>query len=260
VTTDGFSGSIGGAFGQVFGTHGFQAISVIDIPGRVQFDPSFNRGGDLITLGGDAAEWSGGYIGTSASMHNAQSGVTIPAGRNGLILDFDDGSRLLAIEDYERSSSIMIGDISLMDDVPQFIDTPAQDLDVPGNHDPDAIARLLVQSGGVVVAQGNLEIFGTAGGEEITLRPSAATLDPSFNRGGDALLLEGDFSEFEASVIGSSVLLESDGYAVEIPVGTAGMELIFSDMAATLFYDLQAGSVFIRDQAIGEVAAFLSIG
>jgi hypothetical protein len=261
VTTDGFSGGVGGAFGQVFGTKGFQAISVLGTPGSISFDPSFNRGGDIVSLPGDAIQWRGTEQGSSAGIGtDLRTSVRIPAGPSGLFLNFDDGVRLLRIEEYGDVRQVMIGHSGLTDDVVTWIVSPAQDLELPDAYDPNAVARLFVADAATVVAQGNLEVFGTGVGQEIMLRPSVARLDPSFNRGGDALFLEGNLSEFEASVFGSNVLLEGAGYSVEIPVGIAGMELVFSDAAATLFYDVQAGSVFIGNKMIGEVAAFLSFG
>lgn len=258
LTTDGFAGSIGGSRGQVYGTEGFQSIFVIDAGGILRFDASFNRGGDVISLGGEATEWHGVSQGSFAFIQSARSTALIPAGAEGLVVKFEDGSHLLKFND--SFSAILVGNTMLSsDDAITSINRPAQDLDIPDGYDPEAVARLLVQTGGAVSAQGNLEIFGTSGGEEINLQPSTATLDASFNQGGDALFLQGDISDFEASVVGSSVLIEGGGYFVAIPVGITGMELVFSDAAATLFYDLRTEHVFIGDQVIGEYAAALFI-
>ena len=52
----GFAGQIGG-YGNVIGTAGFEDITVLDLPGAVVFDPSFNQGGGIVRLPGDASEW-----------------------------------------------------------------------------------------------------------------------------------------------------------------------------------------------------------
>lgn len=90
---DGFVGKIGGA-GAVFGTStGLQDISVLDLPGSISLDPSFNRGGDIVRLSGDAADWSVARLGSNALFSDGDTIVQLPVGVTGMAVVFDDGAR-----------------------------------------------------------------------------------------------------------------------------------------------------------------------
>src|SRR5690242_12793477 len=84
---------------QVFGTAGLQDITILDVfAGSIVFDPSFNRGGDIIRFSGNAAQWQIGRSGSSAILSDGETTVTIPIGDQGLALVFGDGTRTLKFD------------------------------------------------------------------------------------------------------------------------------------------------------------------
>ncbi|MEY5007032.1 MAG: hypothetical protein RL764_348, partial [Pseudomonadota bacterium] len=68
TASDGWTGTIGGN-GLVYGTSGYQDIKVLS--GTVSFDASFNKGGDIIRLGGAAGSYSILRAGSSSQISNS---------------------------------------------------------------------------------------------------------------------------------------------------------------------------------------------
>lgn len=104
------------------------------------------------------------------------------------------------------------------------------------------MARVILTPEDRLVAIGErmfAEVSGTMGDETIELaRNGRATFDPSFNRGGDTIRIDGVVADYRASVSGSNVIItNATGAEITIPVGAKGLTLEFLDQTATLRYD-----------------------
>jgi hypothetical protein len=252
-TRDGFVGEIGGT-GEVFGTGDFQDITVIDTAGTVTFDPSFNRGGDIVRLSGDADAWFIERSGSNAVLTDGDTIVRVAVGTTGMALVFDDGARTLHYD--STAASMKIGDQSFAEGF-TTVTAAADGVSLPTGGDADALARLLLPEGGEVVAGGHLDVFGTNGAEKVMLTHGDITLDPSFNRGNDDVTLDDPVATFTAALSGSNVVLEGADTHLVIPVGT-GLALAFADGEAALTYNAQLNEVLIGTQVIGHTAAPLT--
>lgn len=251
--SDGFSGEIGGD-GSVFGTAGFQEIAVLDEPGSVSFDPSFNKGGDVIGLPGEAAAWQVLRIGSSVVLDDGDTFVTIPVGTLGTALLFDDGARTLRFDEIE--GAIRIGGQTVTETSSPVASEP-DELPPPAGADPDATGRLFLAEGGSVSAGGNLDIFGTNGAENVKVTEGEFRFDPSFNKGGDTLVLNGPASGFTIVQQGSSAVLQGEGAEIVLPVGTAGITLSLADGDRTLGYDTMLGSIMFGTQTVEQAPTLL---
>ena len=93
----------------------------------------------------------------------------------------------------------------------------------------------------VTVGGSSVEVIGTpSGGEIITVVSGNVTFDPSFNQGGDTIVLPGAASDYTAYRVGAEVVITRDDGAVSIrvPVGTAGIEIQFDgNDSRTLSFD-----------------------
>jgi VCBS repeat-containing protein len=246
LAVDGWAGEIGGN-GTVFGTEGFQDVTVLDVAGYISFDPSFNAGNDIIRLSGDAADWDIVRFGSSAILSDGDTVVTLPVGVVGQPIVFDDGARSLVFD--TESGSMFIGDqLFTTTFVPITADSDGSVL--PGTADDEAVARIQLNEGGDVHAGGTIDVFGTDQAEDVFLTYGAITLDPSFNKGGDTLTLDGDASDFSAVLEGSNVVLDGNGYILTIPAGPAGIDIVFDDGTRELLFDTVAEVVLIDSQVI----------
>lgn len=244
----GYDGTIGGS-GQVFGDSGYQHIAILDLPGSISLDPSFNRGSDIVRLPGDAADWQVMRMGSAAVFSDGDTFVHIPMGQTGAHIAFDDGNRTLFVD--IASQSAMIGEQAFGSDLVP-ITAPDDQVLPPGGPDPQATAQLLIASDASATASGKLDVFGAAGSETLDLFSGSITLDPSFNHGGDTLALHEVATDFTAQRIGSSVFLDGTGIDALIPIGPNGMTLAFSGGdERTLLYDDVLGQILIGDQQIG---------
>lgn len=247
----GFTGEVGGS-GSVFGSNGFQDISVLDQPGHISFDPSFNRGGDILRFSGKADSFTIVGSGSSAVLTRGGEASTIPLGATGMKVVFDDGARTLRFDGV----SAKIGNLSFAT-TPTTISAPTDGSTLPTGADPAAVARLFLGSEADVIVGGNYQIFGTSGAEEVTYHFGSLSLEPSFNRGGDTLYLPRAAQAYSAHQVGSSVILTSADGAITIPIGTAGMNLDFGSDERVLRFDLATSSIRIDDQAITASNAIL---
>nr|WP_314443625.1 Calx-beta domain-containing protein [uncultured Sphingomonas sp.] len=96
------------------------------------------------------------------------------------------------------------------------------------------MARVTLSQPGedVIVGGADVEVRGTAaGGEVITVISGNIRLDPTFNLGGDTIVLPGDASDYTAFRSGGVVTFtRNDGQVtLRIPVGAAGTEIQFDD-------------------------------
>ena len=96
-----------------------------DAPGTIRFDPSFNRGGDTITLHGASSAWTAAIQGSSAILSDGDTTAIIPVGTAGITLDFADGmTGTLAFD--QSAGSVMLGGRALGEDAaPLAISPPA---------------------------------------------------------------------------------------------------------------------------------------
>lgn len=248
-TADGFAGGVGG-FGQIFGTAALQDIAILNVEGAISFDPSFNRGGDIIRLSGDASAWSIVRSGSSALLSDGDTAATIPVGTAGVSIVFADGVRTLRFD--AGDGAFKIGDQAFAATL-----EPIAALDdgtmIPTGVDASARAALFLAEDGRVSASGTVDVFGTTGDELVTLLSGILTFDPSFNRGGDTLAFDEMAGDFLVSRNGSSVFLDGTDTDALVPVGAAGATLVFGngeDMRTVLFDTVLPGIV-ISGQVIG---------
>ena len=100
---------------------------------------------------------------------------------------------------------------------------------------------------------GEVDVFGTDGQETVTALSGRIAFDPSFNQGGDTVLLDQRAFTFTATRMGSSVLLDSAKLDLIIPVGSSDITLGFASGRddRSLTYDEALATVRIEDQPIG---------
>jgi hypothetical protein len=242
-----FAGSVGGS-GAVFGADGDQSVTVLDQPGMITFDPSFNRGGDCVTLPGDAGDWTVSRAGSNAVFSDGDTIVTIPVGTAGMAVLFDDGARTLAysadagaITIGAQAVSYTAAPITAVSDNPKL---PAATM--------GGSARLFLAEGGEAAVAGRFDIFGTASAEKVTVQSGEIVFDPSFNRGDDVIVLAEPIENFQIALSGSSALLASEEVDLTIPVGLTETWLRFTGaVVCELYYDAAAGNALIGGHVIG---------
>ena len=245
-TPDRYPGEIGGT-GTVTGTLGVQDITVIDQAGTIAFDASFNRGGDIIRLAGDADLWKARISGSAAELTDGDTTVIIPVGTSGLNLVFDDGVRNLHYDNAGRAIRVELQQIG---SAFHTITADGRVFDDPQTVDHAAFARLFMTSGSDVTVGGTVDLFGTTGAEKVTVTQGHVHFDASFNRGNDTVTLAGDGSDFTAEKTSSAATMVSDHIDVTIPVGTAGMGVVFDDGERTLRFDNTLGLFTIGAQTV----------
>jgi len=94
------------------------------------------------------------------------------------------------------------------------------------------------------------QVIGSTGNETVRIAYNGkVNLDPSFSAGGDQIIIDGPAGDFEASVAGSNLILTNDaGAEIIIPLGVAGVDIIFEDGTREL--GIVAGKVELGDQVI----------
>lgn len=244
---DGFTGEIGGS-GSVVGTQGYQSIGVADGSGSISFDASFNRGGDVIDLPGNASLYSIIRYGSSVELSAKGVKYTIPVGEAGIRLSFDDGSRTLA---YDRvANEVKIG-TQVVTPILTKVSAPIETSALAGAESAgDATAKVYLETGATFIAGGNMEIIGTNGTERVDYRFGDLVFDASFNKGGDEILLPEPAGSYRAFLQGSNLIIDGADGDLTIPVGTAGLALNFDGTVLNLRYDATTKQVMIGSQAI----------
>jgi hypothetical protein len=256
-TLPGWVGSVGGN-GSIVGSNGFEDIKVLY--GQIALDGSFNRGGDIVRVSGNADSYVIGR--TSASSAYIEAGtttkVTIPIGSTGMGIVYDDGVRKLSFS----GGAYKIGSQTFSAD-PTKITSPTDGTVLPTGADlsTQAFASLLTAglSGGTapdLTITGKVRIAGTNGVDVIKVGSTGGdlTFDGSFNRGGDIIILNkaaGDYSAAKFS--GSTIVISSGIEKLTIPMGSAGLTLRFTDGDRTLIFKNSAFN--IGDQVISSATA-----
>ena len=121
------------------------------------------------------------------------------------------------------------------------------------------MARIILNPGeaGDVGSSTNYDVFGSTSGETVFVDGDAVVaFDPSFNGGGDTLVIDGLAADYSAHVEGSNIVLTNDdGAEITIPVGSAGITLVFTGEDERELV-VGAGGLTLGDQTIpttGEV-------
>jgi hypothetical protein len=235
--------SIGGA-GDVFGTMGNERIAIAELPSFVRLDPSFNRGGDLISLGGLASEHEIAIVSGQVEIWNEFRGISIPVGPNGITIRFEDG-------DYNLRFDVMTQKVYISDQLVtasfQWLESEPDVFDTPVYSDVPQASVVLLDPGATFGIAGNANIFGSASGETFYYAGGDVTLDPSFNRGGDVFHF-GITEDYEIRLNGSSAQLRSELGIVDIPLGPNGLIMNFDGTEETLA--IVSGKAMIGDQMI----------
>jgi hypothetical protein len=247
-TGNGFKADVGGS-GQVIGTNAFQDINVLDRPGAIIFDGSFNRGGDLVRLPGNASAWKVATSGNGVIFSDGDTFAYVPVGTDGLAVRFTDGVRSLRYD--EAAGTVKIGS-QAVGDAPISITAPVDGTLIPTGADPESRGTLYLAVNGEVVAGGRLDITGTAlGHETVELTAGSAVLDGSFNKGGDTLVLNQNESSSTGHVSGSRFEIQTGGGPnVSIPVGEEGMDIVFENHHRLLIYDPETLQLLLGTQHI----------
>ena len=225
---EGFSGGIGG-MGIVSGTSGFEDVHVLGDGNIINFDPTFNRGDDVIRLTGSATDYYATRSGSQLVLTNDFSTYSIPVGAAGASIVFDDDAgneaRLLRFVD---GSIMRLGSQTIT-----TVETAVTDTDItapiPGGGNPAATARMFVGVDATVSLDGDYTVNGSAtGAETIDWLGGDLNFDSTFNRGGDTLVSHHAVTQYEAYVSGSRVVLVGPDGTASLPAGQAGMALSFA--------------------------------
>lgn len=247
LAVDGYQGEFGGS-ARVFGTVGMQDITIVGAGSQIDFDPSFNRGGDIIRLSGDASEYTIELWGSNVRFEGPSGSISVPLGRSGTHIVFDDGPRLLyydIVSDFGAIGTQRFTDA-------RSIQAPPDAEPLPSGTAAGAGARIIMQIDGKAILGGSQSVFGTSEGAETVVRQSGNfTFDPSFNRGGDTIVVGGAAADFIAYRMGSQVVLHADNGQLSIPVGREATTLVFeAGDERALRFDAASGTIMIGDDAV----------
>jgi hypothetical protein len=183
----------------------------------------------------------------------------VPVGLVGLDVQFADGPRTLRFS--PGANAVLLGEQVVTTTEAPVIALPNA-ATAMGIIDTSIASSLIVAPGGSATASGLLQVFGTAAAESVVARGTRITFDPSFNSGGDVLVLTGRAGDYTAVRSGSTLVLESTQQQVTIPVGIAGATVRFADGDRTLAFERTAtGSVTgvrLGEQSVGTTAAAVS--
>lgn len=116
--------------------------------------------------------------------------------------------------------------------------------------------RLFLGDNSLDSVGGSGAIFGTSGPQAVGIEDFAGTitLDPSFNRGGDLIFLEGKAERWEVVRLGSSAVLSDGDTFVSIPLGTVGTVVAFGDGSRLLRFDEATQTSRLGPQEFGSTS------
>ncbi len=89
--------SVGGNV-TVYGTLGSEAVSIAG-GGQITFDPSFNKGGDTISLAKSASNYTAQRSGSSVLLKSSDNTISIPVGTVGATVDFAGDKKTVIFAD-----------------------------------------------------------------------------------------------------------------------------------------------------------------
>lgn len=93
----------------IFGTNGFETVNVA-AAGKVTFDGSFNKGGDTIVIGGNAASYTASISGSNLILTSvAGANIVIPFGATGATIKFADASNGRTLAFDTTSNTLKLG-------------------------------------------------------------------------------------------------------------------------------------------------------
>lgn len=223
ILSDNFVGTLGGT-GRVVGTSAPQDLVFPLVAGTVRLDASFNRGGDTLRFEGEATEWTAKLSGSSVVLARDLTNIVVPVGDAGIELAFADGSRTLRYDVNE--AAILLGNQEIVAEV-SAISAPVEA--VAGLQGPLAgSATVYLAEQGAVQLDGTFRIVGTSGEERVYIEEGEVTFDPSFNRGGDMIVVDGAAQDFTVHREGSSAVLRGPGIRLELPAGPDGITIRFA--------------------------------
>jgi hypothetical protein len=245
--------------GQVFGSAGTQDVTVLNRPGTVTFDGSFNAGGDRIRLSGNANEWVVSRSGAAVTLSDGDTTVVIPAGVTGADVIFADGVRSLTAD--VAAGVVRLGVQDVTTNAAQVVSAAGPAV-ATGTVDAATASNLLILANGKATASGTETVFGSISGAETVTVGSGGkiSLDGSFNAGGDTVVLSGAAGDYSVARSGAAVTLTSSTESVTIPVGTTGATVRFADGDRTLVLDAAASAVKLGAQVVGTTAAGVTPG
>lgn len=258
-------GTIGGMGGMIMGSLWDDGLGILDLPGTITLDPSFNRGADLIVLAHTAEDWSIYRDGSIAVLSDGDTNIEIPVGAGSAV---SIGGEIRFLKFEAATGNMLLGN-QIVDTTRSPIESPPFDGIWMG---PDAlggegVSHLFLYNGSEVAVGGsfNVNISGSNDGDHVIFKSGKATFDASFNRGGDVISLSANAGEVTASLSGSSVHLKSIGphayFDLMIPVGVVGLTLDFADGERTLVYDRAQDHFLIGDQVItADTSALFAFG
>lgn len=93
----GYAATVGGTV-RIAGSNDVDVIHLADLPGRITFDGSFNRGGDFIVLPNATKAYTVARTGSSITLSDADTTIVIPVGTKGATLQFADGELVLKFD------------------------------------------------------------------------------------------------------------------------------------------------------------------
>ncbi len=119
------------------------------------------------------------------------------------------------------------------------------------------MGRLITGAGYTGTIGGTITVYGTPERQTITVADVAGTVtfDPSFNKGGDTIVLAKSAASYTIAQSGSTVILSDGDSRIVIPVGTVANTVQFSDGDRTLLF---SGGVKIGSQAVTTTAATIT--
>ena len=119
------------------------------------------------------------------------------------------------------------------------------------------MGRLITGAGYTGTIGGNITVYGTPERQTITVADVAGTVtfDPSFNKGGDTIVLGKSAASYTIAQSGSTVVLSDGDSRIIIPVGTTANAIQFSDGDRALIFD---GGVKIGSQTVTTTAATIT--
>ena len=262
---DGFAGAVGGK-GQVFGTAGFQDVTILasqatleapPSPVKVTFDASFNKGGDVIRLTGLASDWSVRQDGSTARFIQGNDSIVVPIGTAGTTIAFEDGQRTLRYD--SAAATAKIGTMSFGQALIE-ISAPAQQPGNPGSTSPNATGRIFLTDSSAIAVGGKFNVFGTVGGREtVTLEYGDIRFDASFNRGGDRLQIDHPINGYSAVRNGSTVEISGPTVKSIIPIGeNASIVTFVPNETGLLYYSNQYASAVLGNYLVGSTPVNLT--